>query len=121
MDEEMKVVAEFNTQAEADLLRVRLENEGIEGVSADNKTLAAWGFTWATGSIKVLVKAADVDRAMAVIGERDADRAKRKEAAEGTQRFTCDKCGETISFPRSKAGTVQSCPECFAYVDVPEE
>jgi hypothetical protein len=32
----------------------------------------------------------------------------------------CDSCGHTVSFPASDVGTVQECPECGGYIDVPE-
>jgi hypothetical protein len=34
--------------------------------------------------------------------------------------FRCEGCGATLSFPSSEAGTVQDCPECGGWVDVPE-
>lgn len=35
--------------------------------------------------------------------------------------FACEDCGETMSYPVSDIGTVQQCPHCGEYVDVPEE
>jgi ribosomal protein S27E len=32
----------------------------------------------------------------------------------------CDGCGHTLSFAASEVGTVQECPECGGYIDVPE-
>ena len=32
----------------------------------------------------------------------------------------CDGCGRTVSFSVEDAGTVQECPECGAYLDIPE-
>jgi hypothetical protein len=32
----------------------------------------------------------------------------------------CPGCDEVIAFPGSEAGTVQDCPECGGWVDVPE-
>jgi len=32
----------------------------------------------------------------------------------------CEGCGNTVSFPASVVGSVQECPECGGYVDVPE-
>jgi hypothetical protein len=34
--------------------------------------------------------------------------------------FKCDGCGATVSFLSSEAGTVQDCPECGGWLDVPE-
>jgi hypothetical protein len=32
----------------------------------------------------------------------------------------CEGCGHTLSFAASEVGTVQECPECGGYIDVPE-
>jgi hypothetical protein len=32
----------------------------------------------------------------------------------------CDSCGNSLSFPPTDVGTVQECPECGGYIDVPE-
>ena len=34
--------------------------------------------------------------------------------------FNCESCGADISFPGDQKGTVQECPTCFDFVDVPE-
>lgn len=34
--------------------------------------------------------------------------------------FRCDGCDAIVSFPSTEAGTVQDCPECGGWVDVPE-
>src|SRR5829696_8525608 len=34
--------------------------------------------------------------------------------------FRCPGCDEVIGFPGTEAGTVQECPECGGWVDVPE-
>ena len=34
--------------------------------------------------------------------------------------FQCEGCGASVSFPSSEAGTVQDCPECGGWIDVPE-
>jgi uncharacterized paraquat-inducible protein A len=32
----------------------------------------------------------------------------------------CEGCGHRVGFPTSDIGTVQECPECGGYIDVPE-
>jgi predicted nucleic acid-binding Zn-ribbon protein len=32
----------------------------------------------------------------------------------------CDSCGKTLDFPATTVGTVQECPDCGGYIDVPE-
>ncbi len=31
----------------------------------------------------------------------------------------CEECGVNTKYPSHTRGTVQTCPQCFAYVDVP--
>jgi hypothetical protein len=33
----------------------------------------------------------------------------------------CEACGDRISFPLGRRATVQQCPRCDTYIDVPEE
>lgn len=33
--------------------------------------------------------------------------------------LTCEECGKLMTFPLSALGTVQTCPHCGEYVDVP--
>ena len=35
--------------------------------------------------------------------------------------FACEECGKEMSHPVSDIGTVQQCPHCGEYVDVPED
>lgn len=32
----------------------------------------------------------------------------------------CEECGKSAEFPASQMGTVQNCPHCFKFVDVPD-
>ena len=34
--------------------------------------------------------------------------------------FRCDGCNAIVSFPSTESGTVQDCPECGGWIDVPE-
>jgi hypothetical protein len=42
------------------------------------------------------------------------------ELADVRIQLRCDSCGHSVSFGVSEIGTVQECPACGAYVDVPE-
>ena len=33
---------------------------------------------------------------------------------------SCEGCGATVTMPASQIGTVQECPQCGGYIDVPE-
>lgn len=40
--------------------------------------------------------------------------------AETRIQMQCEGCGKTVTFPAADLGTVQECPECGGYLDVPE-
>ena len=40
--------------------------------------------------------------------------------AEARIQMQCEGCGKTVTFPATELGTVQECPECGGYLDVPE-
>ncbi len=40
--------------------------------------------------------------------------------AEAWIQMRCDGCGNKVTFPAVDLGSVQECPECGGYVDVPE-
>jgi hypothetical protein len=40
--------------------------------------------------------------------------------AEAHIQLRSEGCGNTVTFPFSDAGTVQECPECGGYLDIPE-
>ena len=40
--------------------------------------------------------------------------------AEARIQMECEGCGRTVTFPATELGTVQECPECGGYLDVPE-
>jgi hypothetical protein len=54
-----------------------------------------------------------------------ADRASRVQAKQtqleelGPVDATCEECGHTSSFPGKHRGTIQECPKCREYIDVP--
>src|SRR5262245_66218929 len=62
---------------------------------------------------------ADAERAMEVIARH---REVLKEKAERTYivKVECYVCGKVCEFPAADAGTVQTCPHCGEYLEVPE-
>ena len=64
-----------------------------------------------------------VQRATQLLEERfEQVRARRaqREARTGTIDAVCEECGKSSTFPASQAGTVQDCPHCQRYMDVPD-
>ena len=63
-------VATFTTPLEAELVRGRLDEEGIAAFVADGELVTAdWTMSNAIGGVKVRVAAEDADRARAVLAE----------------------------------------------------
>ncbi len=44
----------------------------------------------------------------------------QREARTGTIDAACEECGRSSTFPASQGGTVQDCPYCQKYMDVPD-
>ena len=40
--------------------------------------------------------------------------------AEARIQMLCEACGNTVTFPGEDMGTVQECPKCGGYLDLPE-
>ncbi|GEM_PF-3047055 len=115
MPDELVAIAVAEHEAQGALFKDILKNAGIEAVvSSDN----ALGFVF---GIAVMVNREDEERAKEILktaGTRQ-DEASLSSAAGVTVK--CGKCKKLVTFDARKKGTVQSCPHCFEYLDVPEE
>ena len=95
MPGQLVTVATFVTPAEAELARQRLEHDGIPACLAEEHTGAVLGLT--TGglsSVKVMVNAADRERAEAILAATE-DRHDQDDEDAGT--WTCSQCGTELS------------------------
>jgi len=73
--ESLRVVATAGSEPEAELIRQRLENEGIGAVTQRTIGSSEWG---ASGARYVYVESAQLDRARAILGlAQDDDGAER--------------------------------------------
>jgi ribosomal protein S27E len=61
----------------------------------------------------------DVARAVELIAAKRAELARRAEGRDEIILVTCEECGEETRFTGESAGSVQNCPHCQAFVDVP--
>lgn len=67
-DEDLVTIARVSTPAEAEMLRGRLEVEGVPAVVADAHTVQALALmALVVGGVRVLVPASYADRAMAIV------------------------------------------------------
>ncbi|HVZ51534.1 MAG TPA: DUF2007 domain-containing protein [Pseudolabrys sp.] len=80
-DQDFVTIARVSTPAEAEMLRSRLEVEGVPAAVADAHTVQALSLmALAVGGVRVLVPASYADRAMAVVkGVASGDFALRNE------------------------------------------
>jgi Putative prokaryotic signal transducing protein len=127
-------VAVYNakTNAEALMLRVLLEEIGIEAFATEDLSPAG---AWAFGTLpeihkpQVWVSRVDAERARAAIHQYEDETARaahpHRPASESAETgepidVECDECGHVAGFPAEQEGTIQDCPNCGAYVDVGE-
>ncbi|HJZ90900.1 MAG TPA: hypothetical protein VKE40_08510 [Gemmataceae bacterium] len=119
------------TNQEALFIRHLLTEAGIEAGVTEDLSLAG---LWVLGTMpsihnpKVWVdqtREADATALLKQYEERRFDRSKHGAdipADAGPIEVRCENCGETSQFPAVQRGSVQSCPNCWANVDVaPDE
>src|SRR5262249_13611813 len=73
--------------------------------------------------IEVWVPDADVDRARELLAAKTEEfqrKVDQRATRTGTVEAVCEECGQSATFPASTAGTVEDCPSCGAYLDVPD-
>ncbi len=110
---------------EADIVAAWLDNQGII-VHVKNRHTAGTMQTpliVAPKGIEVcVVDPAQSEQANALVREHlEHRRLKTNEPAMGrTIEAVCEECGKASRFPFEQRGTVQTCPHCRQYLDVPE-
>jgi len=108
---------------EAHLVVDLLMSQGIPAMAVEDQSGAS---LWAFGTIsqfhkpKVWVDASTAEAARALIVGYEQELQQRRLPASGPALIyvVCEECGKTTLFPESQNGTLQECPECYAYVDV---
>lgn len=117
---ELVTVEAYSTPTEAEVDRTFLEREGVRAYIADAEILAMdWLLGAAVGGVKLQVATADAQRARQLLDNLRTER-RAAESQLADIEFECEDCNELISFPGKRAGGVESCPKCNAFVDVPE-
>lgn len=120
-------VATFDYLSQAEVYRLILEQNDIPCVLTDSNLISRINIFYsnAIGGIKVQVDEADVDAAVELLQAAEANRyrsAHRDELAASAEplSFSCESCGQDLTFSAVDAGSVQTCPRCGEYIDVPE-
>ena len=115
--------------AQAAVVANWLEHQGVPAQVMDTMTLGglegltAWTGISARGIEVWVVRQADAEVACTMIAEHDQALSAllAGKASAGRSRFPhCEECGCTSEFPGQQRGTVQNCPHCGRYLDVPD-
>jgi rubrerythrin len=126
--EDFTTVATYYSLAEAEPPRLALEAAGIPTLATD-ENIGEMLVPTAFGGIKLQVASKDADRAKEVLASFktdsqpetvDGDVSKSDSESDEEVYLTCSECGAEVGFPFERRGHVEVCPECGAYVDVPE-
>ena len=108
---------------EADIVAAWLDDQGITVYVRDRNAGSLAPLTVAPLGVEVcVVDPAQADQAKALVREHLQQRKeKTDEPAMGrTIEAVCEECGKATRFPFEQRGTVQTCPHCRQYLDVPE-
>lgn len=108
---------------EADIVAAWLDDQGINVHVKDRHAGSQAPLTVAPRGIEVcVIDPAQVVRAEALVRQHlEYREQKTNEPAMGrTIEAVCEECGKCSQFPFEQRGTVQTCPHCRQYLDVPE-
>lgn len=125
-DRDPKCVHVENDSATASFVASWLTSQGIPARVMNEEVLG--GFEGLTGvsenmgyrGPEVWVDdIADADRARTLFAEKAAELRAERAATLGPVEAVCDECGTKSTFPADARGTVQECPQCASYIDIP--
>ncbi len=107
---------------EADIVAAWLSDQGIAAHVKDQYLGSQLPLTVAPKGIEVcVVDPQQAERAKALVREHVEQRREKNEAGQGRSvEAVCEECGKTSRFPFGQRETVQTCPHCRNYLDVPE-
>jgi len=115
-EENFEVVVSVPSEVEAAAIVSVLAEQGIAAKATGGLTA---GFrAEAPGEVEVLVADVDMSRATEILEEFHAEPTTSDDTSVPVV-VTCDACGEQATFGPDTRGSIQSCPECAAYLDVP--
>lgn len=120
--EKLVTIATFDFPAEAQTMKLLLEEQGFDVCLADDNLVRTnWFLSNAVGGAKLQVLESKADLAARFVQEsRERIRGNPEATAKADVSFACEECGKTITFPEKRRGGVETCPQCREYVDVPE-
>src|SRR5262249_29772969 len=86
---------------------------GFEGVAGISENLGYRGTEVWVDDVS------NADRARQLFVEQETELRAARAAAQGPVEAVCDECGTRSTFPAEARGTVQDCPKCGEYIDIP--
>lgn len=125
-----KCVHVADSIAMANLIATWLQGQNIPAEVMNEHTLGGFeGLTgWVPGVsqrgmevwVTHLEQAETARRLLAEHEEQLATERVTKAALTGTVAAECEECGKTTEFPAVQQGSVQECPHCLKWIDVPD-
>ncbi|HSG72134.1 MAG TPA: DUF2007 domain-containing protein [Planctomycetaceae bacterium] len=108
--------------AEAELMKTLLEEEGFQVFIADDTLVGMdWLLSNAIGGVKIQVLDSDAERAAQFIEQHSRDTLEKSSTLDKSDvEVECEECGQISRFSAETRGTVEVCPHCDEYLDVPE-
>ncbi len=122
MSGEMVTVFRANSVDEAHVVANWLEEQGIPAF-VKNELTARLYVQSIPAPLGIEVCVADdesAETARALLAEHKAEQDRQPDPYAPYVDAVCEDCGGASHFPAHAAGTVQSCPHCKHYIDVPE-
>jgi hypothetical protein len=118
MDDNLDIVQRFPDLSSAELARDYLASYGLRSEVIPARTSRS-GNTSEYGLLVFDSKRARAEQLLADYTSSLARVAAQREAR-GPVEAACEGCGARSTFPGGQRGSVQRCPECGAYLDVPD-
>lgn len=119
MSRDLSCVYRARDVGEGDILVAWLAEQGIAAMVKNRfmaGTLQVSQIVAPLGIEVCVIDPTQADAARSLLSEHATERVMNRDAAIDA---TCEECGRTSRFTGAERGSVQSCPHCRAYLDVP--
>lgn len=124
MTEEPLLIRRATSEEEAQLIVAWLDEHGVEATIPGRQStgVLAFGITDDEGVGIYVANEQSARQAQGLLAEHDRQQAAVAARASGVTEIKtrCEECNHVVSFAVELAGSVQTCPNCGAYVDVPD-
>jgi hypothetical protein len=126
MSRDQRCVFVGESFSEAETVSAFLNSEGVAASVIDPSAVGGMeGLSLmagaATGGLEVWVRDPTAAAyARQLIADHASELRTSRERKTGLIQVDCEECGAMVKFPGEKAGTVQECPNCLAFLDVPD-